>query len=196
MPTSLPLSLPDGDAVYVESLFSAEESRLFFAALREEVRWSREKLELFGRAIDMPRLTAWYGDPGRTYAYSGIVHQPLPWTPTLRAIKSRVEAVAGAAFNGVLLNLYRAGRDSMAWHSDDEPELGPAPVIASVSLGGVRAFQLKHRRRRDVPRVDLALADGSLLVMRGDTQRHWLHRVPKTAKPVPPRINLTFRLIL
>jgi alkylated DNA repair dioxygenase AlkB len=127
--------------------------------------------------------------------YSGTPHQPLPWTPALELVRERVLGLTGCAFNSVLLNLYRDGRDGMGWHSDDEPELGRDPVIASVSLGAPRRFCLRHRRRKD-QRLDVSLGPGSLLLMAGATQHHWVHAVPKTALPVGPRVNLTFRQIL
>ena len=169
----------------------------WLAALHLETPWRQDRITLFGRTSDVPRLTAWYGDPGCSYRYAGLQLDPLPWTPTLQALRPRVEAAAGTAFNSVLLNLYRSGDDSMGWHADDEPELGPAPVIASVSLGAARTFQLKHRQDRGQPRIDLELAHGSLLVMYPPTQSHWLHGVPKRRRGEPgPRINLTFRHVV
>jgi alkylated DNA repair dioxygenase AlkB len=190
------LPLPGGDAVYLEAFFGRAEGDRLFADLLERTPWETGTLTLFGKTLEMPRRIAWHGDPGASYAYSGLRHAPAPWTPALREIKRRVEREAGTTFNGVLLNLYRTGRDSMSWHADDEPELGPEPVIASVSLGAARVFQLKHRTDRGLERVSLELGHGSLLIMRGATQRHWLHQVPKTRAPVGPRINLTFRRIL
>jgi len=142
----------------------------------------------------VPRLLAWYGDPEARYRYSGLEHQPLPWTPLLAEIRTRVQEACGRPFNAVLLNYYRDGNDSMGWHSDDEPELGRDPLIASLNLGGTRRFDL---RRKGTTRIghSLELGDGSLLVMGGQTQHHWQHQVAKTRKPVAPRINLTFRLI-
>jgi alkylated DNA repair dioxygenase AlkB len=142
-----------------------------------------------GRRVLIPRLTAWHGAAG--YVYSGIEMTPAPWNEPLLEIKAVAEAWAGQAFNSVLLNLYRDGRDSVSWHADNEPGLGRDPVIASVSLGAMRRFQMKHRRRE--ARVALDLRSGSCLVMAGATQHHWLHQVPKTSRPVGPRINLTFR---
>ena len=140
---------------------------------------------------------SWHGDPDAFYTYSGRTFTPNPWTPELLAIKERVDRAAGAAFNSVLVNYYRDGRDSMGEHADDEPELGPAPdnvLIASVSLGAPRRFVLRHRRSGATR--EWALGDGNLLVMGGTTQRHWRHRVPRTAVPVGPRMNLTFRVIV
>ena len=142
-----------------------------------------------GRRVPIPRLTAWHGAAG--YVYSGIAMTPAPWNPPLLELKAVAEACAGQAFNSVLLNLYRDGRDSVSWHADNEPGLGRDPVIASVSLGATRRFQMKHRRRAGARRARPAA--GSCLVMAGATQHHWLHQVPKTSRPVGPRINLTFR---
>jgi alkylated DNA repair dioxygenase AlkB len=144
-----------------------------------------------------PGLTAWHGDPGCTYRYSGRLFEPNPFTAELRALRERLREFLGHDFNTVLANLYRDGRDSMGWHSDDERELGPrAPddvVIASVSLGASRRFVLRHRRR-PAERHAFALGGGDLLVMGGTTQRRWQHAVPKTSVPVGPRLNLTFRI--
>jgi alkylated DNA repair dioxygenase AlkB len=166
-----------------------------FDALRIGITWEREEVLIFGERRAVPRLVAWHGEPGATYTYSGTRHEPRPWTADLEEIRRRVEQLTGHAFNSVLLNRYRSGRDGMGWHSDDEPELGPDPVIASVSLGATRRFRLRHRRNRAEP-VSLLLEHGSLLLMAGATQRHWLHAVPKTATTVGERINLTFRRVM
>lgn len=186
--------LPDGELWYWPHAFDAEAADRHCGTLRGAIGWEQEEILIFGERRRVPRLVAWHGDPGTTYAYSGTSHEPRPWTPELEAIRDRVECLAGHSFNAVLLNLYRDGRDGMGWHADDEPELGPDPVIASVSLGATRRFRLKHRRNRAEP-VTLELGHGSLLLMAGATQRHWLHAVPKTATPVGERINLTFRRI-
>jgi len=167
---------------------AAEADRLL-AALLEITPWRQETATVMGRRVAIPRLTAWHGETG--YVYSGIRLEPAPWNPPLLELKRIAETLAGQAFNSVLLNLYRDGRDSVSWHADNEPGLGPNPVIASVSLGAVRRFQLRHRRTRE--RVSLDLRHGSCLVMAGATQHHWLHQLPKTARPVTPRLNLTFR---
>jgi alkylated DNA repair dioxygenase AlkB len=191
----LDLKLVDGEALFYDQLFSASESADLFDRLNREIKWRREKIRLYGKEIDIPRLTAWYGEPGKSYTYSGISMNPLPWIAPLREIKEKIYELAGTRFNSVLLNLYRSGKDGVAWHSDDEPELGPEPVIGSVSVGGTRLFQLKHKSRKYLERVEIPLTSGSFLLMRGQTQRHWLHRIPKTKKPAAPRINLTFRVI-
>jgi alkylated DNA repair dioxygenase AlkB len=189
------LALPDAEIWLDERCFSGDDSDRFFHQLDQQTRWQQDYIQLFDKTLPIPRLTAWYGDPGKTYTYSGIAMHPEDWTETLLEIKTRVEAIAGRPFNSVLLNKYRSGRDSVAWHSDDEPELGSHPVIASVSFGATRRFRLKHKYKQAVERASLDLPPGSLLLMAGTTQKYWLHQVPKTAKPVGPRINLTFRWI-
>lgn len=149
---------------------------------------------MFGRRQQIPRLTAWFGDRLKDYTYSGITMTPNPWTDLLAEIRDRTGALAGTHFSSVLLNLYRDGRDSVAWHADDEPELGPEPIIGSVSLGATRRFHLRPRDRSSET-VSVDLEHGDVLVMRGPMQHSWQHQVPKTAKTVGPRINLTFRQI-
>ncbi len=168
---------------------------LLLRQLIEETPWQTQQVKIWGKSVPQPRLIAWYGEPGVTYSYSGIVLTPLVWTKTIYELKKHVELVADHSFNSVLLNYYRDHRDSMGLHSDDEPELGPRPTIASLSLGEERRFQLKHRHRKSEPPVSIPLPSGSLLVIRGDTQRHWKHGIPKQRRPCGPRVNLTFRTI-
>jgi len=189
------LELPDGEAWYLAQAFPESEATRLCRQLRREAAWQEEHVVIFGQRRKVPRLVAWYGDPGASYAYSGVRHEPLPWIVPLEEVRRRVESLSGHSFNSVLLNLYRDGNDGMGWHADDEPELGRDPVIASVSLGATRRFRLRHRRRRD-RLVDLDLGHGSLLLMAGSTQHHWVHAVPKTRRPAGERINLTFRKIL
>jgi alkylated DNA repair dioxygenase AlkB len=151
-------------------------------------------VHLHGRDHPVPRRVAWYGDPQANYTYSGLQHEPLPWTPLLAAIRQQVEAQVAAPLNAVLLNLYRDGQDSMGWHSDDESVLGRNPLIASLSLGGERRFDLRRKGQGRIAH-SLNLEHGSLLVMRGTTQHYWQHQVAKTRRPCAPRINLTFRWI-
>ena len=189
-----PLPLPDADVSFQPALFDGVEAADLFERLHVEIPWRQVSIRLYGKTIPVPRLTAWHGDPGASYTYSHLELRPEPWTPALLAIRERL-GDDGRAFNGVLLNFYRDGADGMSWHSDDEPELGPRPVIASVSLGGVRRFQFRHRHRpAETHTIDLT--SGSCLWMRGDTQENWRHQVPKTKKPCGPRINLTFRTIV
>jgi alkylated DNA repair dioxygenase AlkB len=179
-----------------DGFFSLAESDALFAELLSQTAWGQRHVKIYGKLYAEPRLTAWYGDAGKRYSYSGITLEPLPWTPLLLSIKARVDAAAQTTFNSVLLNLYRDGRDSNGWHQDNEPELGQNPVIASLSFGAARRFQLRHKFRKELPKLDLDLTHGSLLVMAGPTQHYWQHQIPKTAKPVVARINLTFRVIL
>ena len=188
------LDLPEGEARYWQGAFDHAEAARLFEALRGGIHWQGEEILMFGRRVPVPRLVAWHGDPAARYTYSGTVHEPLPWTPELVAIRERVSELTGAAYNAVLLNLYRDGRDGMGWHADDEPELGRDPVIASVSLGATRRFCLRHRRRKGL-RLDLPLAHGSLLCLSGATQHHWVHALPKTGVAVGERINLTYRYV-
>ncbi|MBO9154017.1 alpha-ketoglutarate-dependent dioxygenase AlkB family protein [Chitinophaga sp. GCM10012297] len=184
----------DGMAVLFPALFTPEESDGYFQLLKENINWKQEPVILFGKTVMQPRLTAWYGDEGKTYSYSGITMQPLRWTEELLAIKSKVEAAAGQDFNSALLNFYRNGQDSMGWHRDNESSLGINPVIGSVSFGAERVFQFRHYMNRSVKRAVL-LTHGSLLIMGGETQHYWQHALPKTARPIGARINITFRKI-
>jgi alkylated DNA repair dioxygenase AlkB len=168
---------------------------LLFDVLGAQIAWQTHRIRMFGKWVDSPRLSCWMGDPGASYRYSGQTFEPRPWAAGLLPLRQRLREELGVDFNSVLANLYRDGRDAMGWRSDDEPELGPEPVIASVSLGAARRFVL---RRRDAHAVhqEFLLEPGSLLVMRGASQRDWQHALPRTASPVAPRINLTFRRIL
>lgn len=190
----VPLAMPDAEVVFYPGFFAPADADRLLRELLDATAWRQESIRLYGRAVAIPRLTAWYGDEGAGYRYSGIENVPLPWTPALLEVKRAVEPVAGVGFNGVLLNRYRSGKDSVAWHSDDEPEFGEHPVIASVSFGAARAFQFRHKTRREL-KTGVELTHGSLLVMRGATQHHWLHQVPKTTRAAGERINLTFRVV-
>ena len=167
-----------------------------YAALRKTIDWKHQKIRLFGRWVLQPRLSAWYGDEGTDYAYSGLLNRPLPWNRQLLKIKQQVEEICNSDFNSVLLNLYRHGQDSMGWHQDNEPELGERPTIASVSFGESRRFQMRHKFDKSVSRINVQLQDGSVLIMSGETQKYWQHQIPKTKKQVGERINLTFRKII
>jgi len=191
-----PVPIRDADISYLDHLELGQPDTEMLQRLIAEIAWRSKEVVMWGRKLPQPRLTAWYGDPGARYAYSGIELHPLPWTPLLLDIKSRVEEVAGLAFNSVLLNYYRDNHDSIGFHSDDEPELGARPVIASLSLGQERTFILKHKRSKSVSPVHLRLASGSLLLMKGETQRCWRHGILKENRSCGPRINLTFRTII
>jgi alkylated DNA repair dioxygenase AlkB len=183
--------LRDGGTIYyAPDFFERAEADRLLALLRQQVPWRQEG----GRGRVFPRLTAWAADAGVDYSYSGVTHRGEGWSPELLEIKRRVEAAAGVPFNSLLLNLYRDGRDSIGYHTDAEPELGQNPAVASVSLGAVRTFHLKHIKTGE--KISYRLAHGSLLVMGGTCQHFWLHGVPKTEEEVGERINLTFRRIL
>lgn len=190
------LPIPAAEIYYLAHLHLQVSHEVLLQRLIDETPWRAEEITVWGKQYVQPRLTAWYGDPQSRYRYSGIDLEPLPWTDTLLGIRRAVEKAAGASFNSVLLNHYRDHRDSMGFHSDDEPELGKEPVIASVSLGEIRTLILKHRRHRDIEPVRLPLESGGLLLMKGQTQRNWKHGIPKQSRPCGPRVNLTFRLIL
>jgi alkylated DNA repair dioxygenase AlkB len=166
-----------------------------YESMSTDIDWEVHRIRMFGREIDSPRLSCWIGDPGASYTYSRTRFDPYPWPLSLLPIRQRLRDTLGIDFNSVLANRYRHGRDAMGWHSDDEPELGPQPVIASVSLGAARRFALKSRGEAG-GRLTLDLPHGSLLVMRGRTQAGYRHALPSTARPVGERINLTFRRIL
>ncbi len=185
------IDIPDADLYYAPHFFGLKESDAYFRELEREVDWQQENIRLFGKELPMPRLTAWYGDKG--YTYSGLYNAPKPWVPVLQELRERVERASGETYNSVLLNFYRHGNDSMGWHADNEAALGPEPAIASISFGGERKFSIKHRTRPDLKPLSFTLAHGSLLLMQGAMQHHWLHHIPKTKRPVQPRINLTFR---
>lgn len=193
--TLRPLPLTDAELAFDPQWLTAADAGALLAALREDVAWEVHRIRLFGREHPSPRLSCWIGDPDVAYRYSGTRFEPHPWPAVLGPIRARLAGELGIGFNSVLANCYRDGRDAMGWHSDNEAELGSAPVIASLSLGATRRFMLKHR---DDPTRKLAieLPHGSLLVMAGDTQRHYRHALPRTARPVGERINLTFRRIL
>jgi len=191
---------PGADLVFLKHFLLPEESSRYFELLVDDqcVQWRQDHIQLYGRRIPLPRLTAWYGEAGVRYAYSGIMNEAQPWDGPLRELAQRVEQAAHARFNAVLLNLYRDERDGVSWHSDDEPELGVEPVIASLSLGATRTFQLRRKdyKRTKMPWEELSLDAGSLLVMRGSTQRLWQHRLPKQlGRACGARVNLSFRWI-
>lgn len=189
----LRLQMSDADVTIWRCLFDRQESELFFSMLSQNIFWKHEPIILFGKKVLQPRLTAYYGE--KPYIYSGITMQPLPWIEPLLEIKYRIEILTNQEFNAVLLNLYRDGSDSMGWHSDDEKEIVTGSAIGSVSFGVTRRFMLRRRDDRKI-KIDLELAQGDYLVMRGETQKFWQHQVPKTAKKIGARINLTFRAIV
>lgn len=193
---------PAGRIRYWPEFLRANEADSLARALYDEIEWQERSIRLFGRPVKQPRLVAFYGDPGIVYRYSGTRWAALPWTPSLAEIRDRLTKLIATCFNSVLCNLYRDGADSMAWHADNEPELGPRPRIASVSLGAPRRFVMRRRAASGSgsgggrqERFEMSPAHGSLLVMEGDVQAHWQHAVPRTRHAVGRRINLTFRNI-
>jgi alkylated DNA repair dioxygenase AlkB len=188
------LQLPDADLLLYENVGFQRAGLL--VQLVEETQWRSDEITLYGKTHQQPRLVAWHGDEGASYSYSGVRHQPQPWSDTLQRMRERVESVCGYPFNSVLLNYYRDQNDSMGLHADDEPELGREPVIASLSLGEERKLYFKHKYRRDLKAFNVPLPSGSLLIMKGATQRNWKHGMRKLKRPCGPRLNLTFRTIL
>jgi alkylated DNA repair dioxygenase AlkB len=188
------LPLPGGALRWAPGFLQPAEADALLDAVDVEVPWERHAVRLFGRELPAPRLSCWIGDPGAAYVYSRVRFEPRPWTPALAALRVRIAAASGARFNSVLANRYANGGDSMGWHADDEPELGPRPVIASLSLGATRRFVL--RPKAGGAKVELPLSHGSLLLMEGDTQANWQHALPKMAGATGVRINLTFRWIV
>lgn len=189
------IPLPDANIRFIPSFINHDKSIDYLQDLLENVDWQQNKIKMFGKIYDEPRLTAWYGDQGVRYKYSGIQLEPTPWSEVLSDLREKVSAEAHIKFNSALLNYYRDGQDSMGYHQDNEPELGNNPVIASLSLGAERIFQLKHITDKSLKRKDIPLSSGSLLIMGGTTQHHWKHQIPKTKKLIGPRLNITFRLI-
>lgn len=190
-----PIPLVDADVIMFRNAPLGQDYGALLKTLIDETPWRSETIKMWGKFVLQPRLIAWYGEPGTTYTYSGIELTPKAWTKTILDIKQRIEVLSQHPFNSVLLNYYRNHRDSMGFHSDDEPELGDRPTIASLSLGEERRFQLRHKYRRDLKPVTIPLPDGSLLIMRGNTQKNWKHGIPKERIPCGPRVNLTFRSI-
>ncbi|MCC8404336.1 alpha-ketoglutarate-dependent dioxygenase AlkB [Paraburkholderia sp. MMS20-SJTN17] len=191
--TDLFNDLPAPDVDWFPDWLEAGVAERLLTRLIDEVQWRQDMMGTPGGRVALPRLTAWQGEPDAVYVYSGIRNVPQAWTPAVAELKAAVEATSGARFNSVLLNRYRSGADSMGWHADREPELGRQPVIASVSLGVARTFDLRHNRSGVVH--SFSLKGGSLLVMKGDTQAQWRHRVPKEPRVSGERINLTFRWV-
>ena len=188
------LQLQDAEIEYHPQFFGLEEANALFDKLYQNTQWIEEDIRVYGKIYKQPRLTAFFANNQKKYGYANISMTPQPFSPLLNSIKTKIEAATDTQFSSCLLNLYRDGQDSNGWHADDEKELGHNPVIASVSLGAERAFHLKHKKIKTL-KHKLNLQNGSLLLMKNETQHHWLHQIPKTKKPLGKRINLTFRLI-
>ena len=192
-PVSIPLE--NGLLTFFPAFLNPADSEQYISKLKNEINWKQENIRIFGKSYLTPRLTAWYGDAGAAYSYSGLKLSPEPWTPLLIQLRDMIVAATGFRFNSVLLNWYRDGNDSMGWHADDEKELGINPLIASLSLGQERDFRFRRKdNHRKVFKVKLA--NGSLLVMGGSIQHFWQHALPKSAVIKNERINLTFRMIM
>lgn len=189
------IHLPDAEIVYYPQFLRAEQSNFLFNSFYKQIAWQQDEIKMFGKVLPVPRLQAFYADDGLTYSYSGIHLKTNSWIEELVQLKDQIAAKTNYTFNSVLLNLYRTGKDSNGWHADDEKELGVNPVIASVSLGASRNFHFKNKNDK-TQKHKMELVNGSLLIMAGATQHHWLHQISKTAKQVGPRINLTFRSIV
>jgi alkylated DNA repair dioxygenase AlkB len=189
------LPMQDAEVVHFGHLSLPEPDDAVLLRLIQEIGWRAENITVWGKTHPQPRLIAWFGDEGRDYKYSGISMAALPWTPLLLGIKKEVERTCGYRFNSLLLNYYRNEQDSMGFHSDDEAELGPKPIIASLSLGATRDFVFKHKHRKDIKRYKVPLESGTLILMKGNTQKNWVHGIEKQQRSVGPRINLTFRQI-
>ena len=189
--TLTPIPLEDGALFMLAQLPLSISNASVLERLMAETAWRSEQITVWGKQHPQPRLTAWYGTAA--YTYSGLTLQPLPFTPLLLEIKEAVEHACGRRFNSVLLNYYRNERDSMGMHSDDEPELGAEPAIASLSFGATRTFILRHKTSKRSVKLDLRA--GNLLLMAGATQAHWQHGINKQTRPCGPRLNLTFRFI-
>jgi alkylated DNA repair dioxygenase AlkB len=189
------ISLQDGEILFMRNFFTSSEAKNYFELLQNNINWKQEEVKFYGKTFLVPRKTAWYGYEGFNYSYSGITCFPEIWTKELLEIKKEIEKfIPDEDFTSVLLNLYNNGDDKMGWHADDEKELGKNPTIASVSLGETRRFDIKHKQNPEL-HYKFELTSGSLLVMRGALQHHWVHQIPAQKKIKDPRINLTFRTI-
>jgi alkylated DNA repair dioxygenase AlkB len=187
-------NIPDADIVYYPNFFKNDRADELFEKLRKEIPWQQDNIKVYGKTHPQPRLTALFGNEGKSYSYSNIVMQPHHWNPLLVFIKNEIEEICQENFTTVLLNYYRDGKDSNGWHADNEKELGRDPVIASVSFGAERYFQLQHNTIKE-QKLKIKLEHGSLLIMKGSTQHFWKHQIPKTNVAIGPRINGTFRII-
>lgn len=184
----------EGQVQYFGKIMDTQEADRYFDQLSTDIEWKNDEARIFGKHFITKRKVAWYGDSNFSYTYSNATKQALPWTKELLELKQRVEQLTGTAFNSCLLNLYHNGSEGMAWHSDDEKSLGKDTTIASLSFGAERKFAFRHKQSKET--ISLNLEHGSLLIMAGSTQTHWLHRLPPTTKVRTPRINLTFRTML
>lgn len=190
-PRKTEFDVPDADLMLFEGFFTKAESDAYYNTLLNTTNWREADLTVYDKTHVIPRMVSWYEDKSNL----GADLNAPDWTPELLAIKNRVEAETSITFNSVLLNLYRNGKDGVGWHSDRTDNFGQNQVIASVSFGETRPFRLRHKTRKDIPMLEIPLTHGTLLLMAGTTQTHWEHHIPKTAKDILPRINLTFRQV-
>jgi len=188
------LSFPENLLEYFPGFLATQKGLSLMHQFIKEVPWRQQVIQMYGKDVVTPRLTAWYGDSNKSYQFSGTKFDPVPWTPELFDLKEQIQKATGLSFNSVLLNFYRDGNDSVAWHSDNEKELGINPHIASLSIGQARQFEFRHKTDHS-RKYGLSLENGSLLIMKGDLQHKWEHRIPKSKKLNNERINLTFRSI-
>lgn len=186
--------LQDADLQYYSQFYTAGHATKLYHSLMNELSFNESQIQMFGKTVTIPRLQAWHGHAGLTYTYSSTTLVAEPWTTTLQSILKNVSEHCSHDFNAVLCNLYRDGQDSVGWHADNEPELGEQPIIASLSFGEARMFQMRHKQDKSNTWRQI-LEHGSLLMMKGNTQKYWLHQLPKTTVFKQPRINLTFRKI-
>lgn len=188
------LNMKDAEVIYYPNFFSKNKADAYFNKLLNNTHWQQDTITVFGKKHLQPRLTAFFATNSKTYTYSNIVMKPLPFNNDLFEIKHAIETQTRTGFTSCLANLYRNGKDSNGWHSDNEIELGENPIIASVTFGEERLFKFKHKFD-DTAKLNLNLQHGSLLIMTGQTQHFWLHQLPKTTKNINNRINLTFRVV-
>lgn len=185
----------DGSLFYYPGFLTKEDADKYLELFKKDTEWQQDKINFGGKIQLIPRLQAWYGDPNKTFTYSGITLRPKEWTNPLKELGDKLKDKTGIDFSSVLINLYRDGNDSVAWHADDEVELGINPVIASISLGAPRIFKVKHKTEKDLRR-EVVLEHGSLVIMRDEMQHRWMHSVPKEKDIKDTRINLTYRVIV
>ena len=192
-PTRQTFALGDSEIQYVANAFTAREADRLFQSLLDAIPWRTATLTIAGQKRPLPRLQCWMADQGRSYSYSGLKLSPHPWNPDVLRIKARLEQLCEHSFNSVLLNYYRGGSDSVSWHADDETELGPNPIVASVSLGAERTLEFKPKFNLTTPKKQIVLGSGSILIMGKTIQNNWLHQIPKISGTIDPRLSLTFR---
>lgn len=189
-----PVPIRDGSLQLDTCFLGPAQADALYQQLSQQLNWRQDSIRLFGRQVKIPRLQVFQGEPGIRYRYSGLTLETEVWHPAVERLRQQIEQISEQTFNSVLINYYRNGQDGMGWHSDDEPELGQNPTIASLTLGQPRRFLLRHRSEKPIPQQELLLGNGSLLIMSGQLQHYWQHSIPKSKRVLRGRINLTFRL--